>query len=206
MRIKSYANWQHHGAVIGAIENPQWSEKDYNNLNWFETFMIDQIPQNDNWNTFATQQKLDSEILYKSWGVVKENTKHYACLRPKLNNKTKPIISQHLDKNHNYNFLKLTPGNQLVWHYDTFATFVKFNNIAQDQIKDVCRTVVMMSDWDRGQMLQVGNKVYTHWKKGNTYTWKSDVWHGMCNFGPSDCVVAQITFLDENNEYVQECK
>jgi hypothetical protein len=64
----------------------------------------------------------------------------------------------------------------------------------------------MMSDWDRGQMLQVGNKVYTHWKKGDTYTWKSDVWHGMCNFGPSDCVVAQITFLDENNEYAQECK
>jgi hypothetical protein len=29
------------------------------------------------------------------------------------------------------------------------------------------------------------------------------VWHGMANFGPSDIIISQITFLDENDKYTQ---
>lgn len=201
MFIKSYEDWQKHTGHVGKIKDPSWSEEDYADFEWKETYMIDEIPHNDSWNTFATQHKLDSEQLYREWGIIKENTKHYMCIRPELPENLKTMLVEYHNRSHNYNFLKLTPGNQIVWHFDTFATFVKFNNIKQEQINDVCRTVVMLSDWDRGQMLQVGNEVYTHWSKGDTYTWKSDVWHGMCNFGPSDCTIAQITFLDEANQF-----
>lgn len=204
MFIESYKDWSKHTGMPGKIKNPSWTKKDYSNFTWKETFMIDEVPQKDRWDTFATKHKLASEELYKEWGISKENTKHYMCIRPELSRQLGSMLDDYSNKRHNYNFLKLTPGNQIVWHFDTYATFVKFNNIDQSQIKDVCRTAVMLDDWDRGQMLQVGNEIYTHWKKGDTYTWKSDVWHGMCNFGPSDCVIAQITFLDEKNEYKKQ--
>jgi hypothetical protein len=204
MFLKSYEDWRKHSGKVGSVSEAKWTTNDYEHFDWKETYMIEELPANDRWNTFATQHKLDSEELYKEWGVQKGNTKHYMCIRPELPACMETMLTQYQNRSHNYNFLKLTPGNQLVWHFDTFATFVKFNDIKQEQIKDVCRAAVFLEDWDRGQMLQVGDDVYTHWKKGDTYTWKSDVWHGMCNFGPSDAVIAQITFLDEANEYSKE--
>jgi hypothetical protein len=90
-----------------------------------------------------------------------------------------------------------------MWHFDTYATFVKYNDIAEEDAHNICRTVIMMDDWDRGQVLQVGEEAYTHWRAGDTYTWKGDIWHGMANFGPSDIVMSQITFLDEDDRYSQ---
>lgn len=204
MFIKSYEDWHKHSGVVGSISEAEWTDNDHAHFDWKETYMIEELPKDDRWNTFATQHKLDSEELYKEWGIIKENTKHYMCIRPELPPRLSSMLTEYHNRSHNYNFLKLTPGNQIVWHFDTFATFVKFNDIKQEQIKDVCRTAVFLDDWDRGQMIQAGNDVYTHWKKGDTYTWKSDVWHGMCNFGPSDIIIAQITFLDEANEYSKE--
>jgi hypothetical protein len=90
-----------------------------------------------------------------------------------------------------------------MWHFDTYATFVKFNNIDENNVHNVCRTAIMMKDWDRGQVLQVGDEVYTHWQAGDTFTWKGDTWHGVANFGPSELVIGQITFLDEDDRYTQ---
>jgi len=204
MFTKSYEDWHKHTAQVGKIQNSNWSEEDYADFEWKETYFINEVPKNERWNTFSTKNKLELEDLWIKWGIENKNTKHYMCIRPSLIENLKVILDPYHNKIYNYNFLKLSPGNQIIWHYDTYATFVKFNNIKEEQIKDVCRTVVMLDDWDRGQMLQVGNEIYTHWSKGDTYTWKSDVWHGMCNFGPSDCTIAQITFLDEANEYTQE--
>ena len=71
------------------------------------------------------------------------------------------VITPFAHMKFNYNFLKLTSGCSLMWHFDTYATFVKFNGIEEENVHNVCRTVIMMNDWDRGQVLQVGNEVYT---------------------------------------------
>lgn len=199
----SLTTWKNHKSYRSKIENVRWSEEDLQQLVWNETYMTDEIPADDNWNTFATKQKKQLEQLYQTWGVPKEGTLHYMCIRPKLTDSINNIVAQYHHTMFNYNFLKLTPGCQLTWHFDTYATFVKFHNISEEQASNVCRSAVMIKDWDCGQVFQIGNQVYTHWQAGDVFTWKSNTWHGVCNFGPSDIIIAQITFLDEDDKYTQ---
>lgn len=201
---QSYELWRQHGGHQSKLDSVTWTSNDLNNLHWEKTHSIDEIPVNDSWDTFATKNKLAQEAMYKAWGVPKEGGRHYMSIRPVLNRKLQCIIEPYVDKKYNYNFLKLTPGCQLMWHYDTYATFVKFNDIEQTQIQNVCRSAIMMLDWDRGQIFQIGDKIYSHWKAGDTFTWKGDTWHGLCNFGPSDVVIGQITFLDDEDRYSQQ--
>lgn len=204
MYTESYKNWRKHSAVKDSIATT-WNKNDLSTLTWeAETvFMTDEIPKEDTWDTFATKSKKALEAMYADWGVPKEGSLHYMSIHPTLSEGLKSIITPFADMKFNYNFLKLTPGCSLMWHFDTYATFVKFNNIDEQNVHNVCRTVVMMDDWDRGQILQVGNEVYKGWSAGDTYTWKGDTWHGMANFGPTDIVISQITFLDENDKYSQ---
>ena len=83
----------------------------------------------------------------------------------------------------------------MIWHFDTFATFVKYNRLEESDIDKVSRTIIMMQDWDHGQVLEIDGKIFSHWKAGDLFTWTGHTWHGACNFGPSNIVVAQITFL-----------
>jgi len=203
MDMRSYEDWRLHGATDSSVDEVTWSNNDLLTLPWKETYMTNEIPADDDWDTFATRNKKALEAMYAQWKVPHDGGLHYMSIRPQLTKGLSSIITPYAHMKYNYNFLKLTPGCQLMWHFDTYATFVKYNNIQEDDAHNVCRTVIMMNDWDRGQMLQVGDAVYTHWSAGDTYTWKGDVWHGMCNFGPSDVIVGQITFLDEDDKYSQ---
>ena len=203
MDMRSYEDWKVHDATEGSVEDVTWNSNDLLTLPWEATYMTDEIPEDSSWDTFATKNKKALEAMYAQWGVPKEGSLHYMSIRPELTKGLGSIIAPYAHMTFNYNFLKLTPGCSLMWHFDTYATFVRYNNIAEDNVHNVCRTVIMMKDWDRGQVLQVGDEVYTHWQEGDTYTWKGDTWHGMANFGPSDIVVAQVTFLDENDRYTQ---
>jgi hypothetical protein len=198
----SYENWKDHHSYQSKIE-VTWSEKDFSSFVWETTYMVDEIPLNDNWNTFATQNKKKLEAMYKEWKVPKDGSLHYMCIKPLLNNNLNLLLKPYQHIKHNYNFLKLTSGCSLMWHFDTYATFIKYNNISKEKVNNICRTAVMMNDWDRGQVLQVGDCVYTHWQAGDCITWKGDTWHGVSNFGPSDIVIGQITFLDEHEQYTQ---
>jgi hypothetical protein len=173
-----------------------WKNSDLESLPWTPTYITDEIPSDDSWDTFATKNKLWLEEQYRKWGIPKESGLHYMSIRPDLNENLKSILTAYQNKNFNYNFLKLTPGCQLTWHFDTFSTFVKYNNIKENDIDRVNRTVVMMTDWDHGQVLEIDGKVFFDWKSGDTFTWKGYTWHGLCNFGPSDIIVAQITFYE----------
>jgi hypothetical protein len=172
-----------------------WDESDLQTLQWKETYITDEIPKDDCWDTFATRKKLELEEKYREWGVPKEGTLHYMCIKPELTENLRSILSEYQGKKYNYNFLKLTPGCQLMWHFDTYATFVKFNQITEDQIGEVQRTAIMMKDWNHGQVLEIDGSIFSHWKAGDTFIWKAETWHGLCNFGPSEIIVAQITFL-----------
>lgn len=203
MDMRSYEEWKQHGAEESSVDEVTWSKNDLLTLDWEATYMTDEIPEDSSWDTFATKNKKALEAMYKQWGVPKEGSLHYMCIRPELTKGLTSVVEPYTHMKFNYNFLKLTPGCSLMWHFDTYATFVKFNSISEEQADNICRTVTMMSDWDRGQVLQVGDEVYTHWQAGDTYTWKGDTWHGMANFGPSECIVSQITFLDEDDKYTQ---
>jgi hypothetical protein len=203
MDMRSYENWREHGADESSVEEVTWNNNDLLTLPWEATYMTDEIPEDSSWDTFATKNKKALEAMYKQWGVPKEGSLHYMSIRPELTKGLATLIAPYAHMKFNYNFLKLTPGCSLMWHFDTYATFVKFNNIDEADAHHVCRTVVMMDDWDRGQVLQVGDEVYTGWSAGDTYTWKGDTWHGMANFGPTNIVIAQITFLDEDDKYSQ---
>lgn len=203
MDMRSYENWKEHGADESSVDEVTWNRNDLLTLPWESTYMTDEIPDDSSWDTFATHQKKSLEAMYKSWGVPKDGSLHYMSIRPKLTKGLNTILTAYQHMKFNYNFLKLTPGCSLMWHFDTYATFVRYNNIEETEIHNVCRTAIMMTDWDRGQVLQVGDEVYTHWQAGDTFTWKGDTWHGMANFGPSEIILAQITFLDEDDRYSQ---
>jgi hypothetical protein len=203
MDMRSYENWREHSAKESSVDEVTWNKNDLLTLPWEQTYMTDEIPEDSSWDTFATTAKKSLEAMYKSWNVPKEGSLHYMSIRPPLTRGLSSLLTPYAHMKFNYNFLKLTSGCSLMWHFDTYATFVKYNNISEDNIHNVCRTAVMLNDWDRGQVLQVGDEVYTHWSAGDTYTWKGDTWHGMSNFGPSNIVIAQITFLDEDDRYTQ---
>lgn len=203
MDMRSYEEWKNHSATESSVEDVTWNRNDLLTLPWESTYMTDEIPDDSSWDTFATKNKKSLEAMYKGWGVPKEGSLHYMSIRPQLTKGLSSLITPYAHMKFNYNFLKLTPGCSLMWHFDTYATFVRYNGVDEDNVHNVCRTAVMLNDWDRGQVLQVGDEVYTHWSAGDTYTWKGDTWHGMANFGPSDIVVAQITFLDEDDRYSQ---
>jgi len=189
----SYKNWQQYTCERG--KTPITWKDQYKNFNWQETFMIDEIPTSDVWNTYATTAKYEFENFLRSKKIPKECTRHYMALNPKLDNEFLSVLDFYKNRKHHYNFLKITPACSLVWHCDTYATFVKHNNISAEHSSNISRTIVMLEDWSIGQTIQIGNSFLHKWSKGDTYTWKGDQWHGAANFGYEDLVIMQITWL-----------
>lgn len=165
-------------------------------FSWNETVMTDEAPKDDLWDIPATQNRLRLEQLYKDLNISAECTKHYMCFRPELSEGLTAVLDNFKNVNYNYNFLKLEAGHNIIKHYDSYSTFVKFNNIPEHRYEDINRTIIMMTDWSFGQILQVEDIVESHWKKGDTYTWKGSAWHGLGNFGLDECVVMQVTWIE----------
>jgi hypothetical protein len=170
---------------------------DFSEYHWQETYMIDEIPQNDVWNNFATEKKIALEKQYKQNNMPKSCSKHYMALNPSISNEFEEYLAPYKDKIHHYNFLKLTPGYNLWWHYDSYSTFVHYNNITEEQAENIHRTIVMLTPWAPGQVLQVADNTNTKWNVGDTYQWNAYTWHGVGNFSFTDFIVMQITWIDE---------
>lgn len=170
--------------------NNEWTE-----FNWKETLMTAEIPKDDIWDTPATRKKLELEKLYVQLEISPECTKHYMSIRPPLTDGLQAVLDRYKTVDHNYNFLKLTAGHNVIRHYDSYATFIKFNQIPESSYNNIKRTIIMMTDWSFGQVLQVEDTIETHWKIGDTFTWRGDVWHGVGNFGFDDVVCMQVTWL-----------
>lgn len=196
-KIKQYENWQEFSPQKTKLPCT-WTDKDLE-FDWVETIQTDEVPEQDAWDIFTTDQKYYLQNLQKSWGVSDSATKHWMSFKPPLSKSMSHILDPYKKYCHSYNLLKLTPGNMLVWHFDAYATFVKRENLTEDTADNIFRSVVMLSDWDCGHVLQVGNDVTSHWKAGDVFTWQSYTWHGLCNFGKKDIVLAQISFLKDVN-------
>jgi hypothetical protein len=164
-------------------------------FDWHETYMIGEIPENNVWNNFATTKKLELEKQYCHLKMPKECSKHYMALNPSISNNLKSYLKPFLNKTYHYNFLKLTPGYNLWWHYDSYSTFVRYNNVDEKQAEKINRTIIMLTPWTPGQVLQIDNSAHINWKIGDTYNWTAYTWHGVGNFSFTDFVVMQITWL-----------
>ena len=172
-----------------------WQPKDWLSYEWEEKFMGKEVPKDDVWNSPATKEILKQEKLWAQSGINSDCTKHYMSIRPPLSQGLQEILKHYKTVDHNYNFLKLTAGHNIVKHYDSYASFIKFNNIPEEMHKKIKRTIVMMTEWSFGQVLQIHDSIESHWQIGNTYTWEGDTWHGLGNFGLDDCVIMQVTWL-----------
>ena len=193
MNLDKFKHLGNYGATKAHI-NCTWDTSDLN-FEWVETIQTKEVPKDDPWDSFTTDMKYHLQDLHHSWGVPDSSTYHLMALRPELNPKLKFILDHFKTQKFSYNFIKITPGHMLVWHYDTYATFVKGQQLTIDDAENIKRSVVLMSDWDVGQVIQIGNDIITHWKAGDVITWDSFAWHGTCNFGPSDMIVMQVSYI-----------
>lgn len=169
--------------------------EEYKTFDWVETFVIDEVPLDDLWEGESTRLRLALDKFHRTKGVVKECTKHYMAFEPKLSNNFDSVFDFFKDKTYSYNFLKLTGSYNIPMHYDSYSTFTRKFKVDENLIKEINRTAVMLTPWSNGQILQFGDKIYSHWDIGTTYTWKGLEWHGAGNFGFDDLVVMQITWI-----------
>lgn len=191
--LKNLNDWSEFVPVKSSIP-AAWSEEDLV-FEWHENVQTNEVPKDDPWDTAPFRYYM--EDMYRAWGVDDLCTKHYLSFRPTLTGKLSTILDNFKFKTISHNLLKLPPGRVLLWHFDAYATFIKHNNLLLDDFNRIGRTVVMMNDWKFGQVIQIGNEVISHWSQGDTFSWPNSTWHGASNFGGSDLVVMQVSYLNE---------
>jgi len=110
------------------------------------------------------------------------------------------LIAGHLGMtNYDVNFHNQTTGQMLVTHIDNFPG----NHSRQNSFKVtkfdknpelIRRFVVMLADWQLGQVFQLGNAMWTQWRAGDCITWEwQDIPHATCNMGWWDRPMLQVT-------------
>lgn len=96
-------------------------------------------------------------------------------------------------------FHNQTTGQMLHTHIDNFAgrkerenSFIETDLDRNPEI--MRRFVIMLSDWQLGQIFQVGNANWTQWQAGDCITWEwQDMPHSTANMGWHDRPMLQIT-------------
>lgn len=69
------------------------------------------------------------------------------------------------------------PNDQLMWHIDNLPGNPRKERVIdnpefQYQYPNKIRILIMLEDWQPGQLLQFGNRMYTQWKAGTAITWE----------------------------------
>ena len=90
-------------------------------------------------------------------------------------------------------------GQMLTEHIDNFAGRAERDNsfkvVKIDKHPEIIRRfVIMLSDWQLGQVFMLGNATWTQWRAGDCITWEwRDIPHATCNMGWHDRPMLQIT-------------
>ena len=75
-------------------------------------------------------------------------------------------------------FNDLYPNDQLMWHIDKYKGKGELNKSTLDdpnfkyKPSDRIRFLIMLEDWEPGQILQFGNRTYTQWRAGMVMCWE----------------------------------
>lgn len=193
-QTEKYTHW-HRSRTIRSNITPAW---DPNRIDvpWTEVIQTEEVVEGDPWDIYTTDLKYQLADLHTSWNIPRESVKHYMSLRPELKDGLETALDPFTSYTHNYSLLKLTAGHMIVWHFDTYATFVKHNNIDEKDAEKIKRSIVMLTPWSFGHVLQVGGEVISGWNVGDIITWNSDTWHGACNFGKDEFTIMQVTYIE----------
>lgn len=89
----------------------------------------------------------------------------------------------------NIRFLSQEPNTLTNWHIDSFYGKDLSGKVYSLKQTDKCvqRFMVMLTEWDFGQVMMFGNSVFTHWKIGDCITWDAiNMPHSTANTGWSE--------------------
>ena len=84
--------------------------------------------------------------------------------------------------------LEYRPGQMLPLHSDGMEGFKRMYGKENPR-----RFFVAVSDWDWGHVFQAHDNMISHWKTGDTWEIKPDVWHCSANFGITNKYTFTIT-------------
>jgi quercetin dioxygenase-like cupin family protein len=90
-------------------------------------------------------------------------------------------------------FLKLVvfmPGHGIPWHRDSFSSWSVVNGEPASNVK---RSVLMVSGWHWGHIVQIDNKVLSGWASGSCYDIPAGVWHLTHNHGTQPQIMISLT-------------
>ena len=193
-QTEKYINWNKSKTTRSSVV-PGWDPSAID-VPWTEVIQTEEVVVGDPWDIYTTELKYQLADLHAKWSIPRDSVRHYMSIRPQLHSGLETALAPFEKYTHNYSLLKLTAGHMIVWHFDTYATFVKHNNISQQDADKIKRSIVMLTPWSFGHVLQIGSEVISGWNVGDIITWPSDTWHGACNFGRDDFTIMQVTYIE----------
>lgn len=132
---------------------------------------------------------------YLSFNTQIKNKKIYGqnvgvYINNEVNEKFKEIVNKFKLKNTVIALNKMTPGQILPFHTDTYRTFIKRNRVKNK--KNIVRIIIFLEDSKPGHQLWIGNKVCTG-PAGSYFGWQYGVKHMAANLGEHDRYTLQVT-------------
>ena len=83
------------------------------------------------------------------------------------------------------------PGQYLPLHSDMYKKWMEVFEVKD--ITRIHRYIVMLEDSTPGQLIQIENDIYSHWRSGNYISWAGDTPHAIYNMSTVDRYALQIT-------------
>lgn len=91
--------------------------------------------------------------------------------------------------------IRQRPGCVIPLHRDMFY---KITSLYPNDTRLKVRANIHLEDWKMGHFIQYNDKVFTHWKAGDTLIWDSEVYHLGANAGFENKFTLQVSgFLIE---------
>jgi len=86
---------------------------------------------------------------------------------------------------------RMTPGDIIPYHKDTYKNYIKYYNI--DNPIQIWRVVVFLEDWSPGHIFEIEGNPICNYKAGTFVQWNYDAEHMAGNLGFIDRYTMQIT-------------
>jgi len=82
------------------------------------------------------------------------------------------------------------PASYLPYHSDSYTRYKQLFNITTETI---VRSVIMLEDWEPGQIILIDRESYSGWNAGDCFSWENDAKHSFYNMSLKDRYALQIT-------------
>jgi hypothetical protein len=88
-------------------------------------------------------------------------------------------------------FYKMSPGNIIPYHSDSYKRYIKYHNIKN--VNKIVRVVVFLEDWQRGHIFEVDGTPLYNYKSGDYVLWNYNTPHLAANLGNTNRYTLQLT-------------